>query len=95
MFIEMSAEKMRKLIQDCQRDIAAYLPPESGISERHLLQQLSSRLDGQQAQDALGDGWQGWLPTDDDPADDDAISAAPTKWWTEPEFFGTMWKLRS
>jgi hypothetical protein len=94
-FIEMSAEKMRKLIQDCQRDIAAYLPPESGISERQLLQQLSSRLDGQQAQDALGDGWQGWSPADDDPAGDDDISPAPTKWWTEPEFFGTMWKLRT
>jgi len=38
---------MRKLIQDCQRDIAAYLRPESGISERQLLQQLASRLDGQ------------------------------------------------
>lgn len=58
----MSSEKMRKLIQDYQRDIAAYLAPESGISERQLLQQLASRLDGQQAQDALGNGWQAGCP---------------------------------
>ncbi|AAK64894.1 hypothetical protein CDO30_20565 (plasmid) [Sinorhizobium meliloti] len=95
MVTEMSSEKMRKLIQDYQRDIAAYLAPESGISERQLLQQLASRLDGQQAQDALGNGWQGWLPDDEDPAAADDGSPAPTRWWTEPEFFGTMWKLRS
>lgn len=40
------AQKMKKLIEDCERDIAACLHPESGIPERHLLQQLLSRLDG-------------------------------------------------
>lgn len=43
------AQKMKKLIEDCERDIAACLHPESGIPETHLLQQLLSRLDGQQA----------------------------------------------
>lgn len=41
------AQKMKKLIEDCERDIAACLHPESGIPESHLLQQLLSRLDGQ------------------------------------------------
>jgi hypothetical protein len=59
------AQKMKKLIWDCQKDIAAYLPPTSGISEDELLQMLISRLDGSQAREALGDDWQGWWPDDD------------------------------
>ncbi|MBB4185810.1 hypothetical protein GGE07_002460 [Sinorhizobium terangae] len=64
------ALKMKKLIWDCQKDIAAYLPPESGITEHQLLQRLMTRLDGQQAKEALGDDWQGWWPGDDDDGDD-------------------------
>ncbi|RVI02899.1 hypothetical protein CN200_34005, partial [Sinorhizobium meliloti] len=51
--IMADAQKMKKLI------VAACLHPESGIPETHLLQQLLSRLDGQQAKEALGDDWQG------------------------------------
>ncbi|MCK3784944.1 hypothetical protein KEM44_04930 (plasmid) [Sinorhizobium meliloti] len=85
------AQKMKKLIEDCERDIAACLHPESGIPERHLLQQLLSRLDGQQAKEALGDDWQRrWH----DPGGDDDMSPSPTLRWTEPEFFGTIWRLK-
>jgi hypothetical protein len=45
-------EKMKQLIWDCQKDIATYLPPESGISEHELLQTLIARLDGSQAREA-------------------------------------------
>jgi hypothetical protein len=69
-------EKMKQLIWDCQKDIAAYLPPESGISEHELLQMLISRLDGSQAKEALGDDWKGWWPDEDD-GDDDGGSPAP------------------
>ncbi|MDW9908876.1 hypothetical protein GOB14_11860 [Sinorhizobium meliloti] len=65
-------EKMKKLIWDCQQDIAAYLPPESGISEQELLQMLIARLDGSQAKEALGDDWQGWWPNDDHGGGDDS-----------------------
>lgn len=40
------ALKMKKLIWDCQKDIAAYLPDESGISEHELVQMLIARLEG-------------------------------------------------
>jgi hypothetical protein len=59
------AQKMKKLIEDCQREIAAFLPPESGITEHQLLQRLMTRLDGCQARDALGDDWQGWWGDED------------------------------
>ncbi|MDW9620218.1 hypothetical protein [Sinorhizobium meliloti] len=60
---------MKKLIEDCQRDIAAYLPPESGVTDCELLQRLIARLDGRQAKDALGEDWQGWWPENDDDGD--------------------------
>ncbi|MCA1371754.1 hypothetical protein I6F15_31350 [Bradyrhizobium sp. BRP14] len=62
--------KMQKLIEDCQMEIAAYLPPESGITDYELLQRLIACLDGRQAKDALGEDWQGW-PEDWRPEDDD------------------------
>jgi hypothetical protein len=46
-------EKMKQLIWDCQKDIAAYLPPESSISEHELVKMLIARLDGRQAKEAL------------------------------------------
>ncbi|WP_373413726.1 hypothetical protein [Ensifer aridi] len=61
--------RMQKLIEDCQKDIAAYLPPESGITDYELLQRLITRLDGRQAKDALGEDWQGWWPKDNDDGD--------------------------
>ncbi|WP_457813738.1 hypothetical protein [Sinorhizobium meliloti] len=80
------AQKMKKLI------VAACLHPESGIPETHLLQQLLSRLDGQQAKEALGDDWQGrWH---DPEGDDDMSPSPPPLWWTQPEFFGTIWRLK-
>ena len=63
------ALKMKQLIWDCQKDIAKYLPDESGITEHQLLQQLLDRLDGQQAKEALGDDWRGWWPDDDGDGD--------------------------
>lgn len=69
------ALKMKKLIEDCQRDIAEYLPSESGVTEHQLLQRLMFRLDGPQAKDALGDDWKGWWP--DDEGGDDGGSPAP------------------
>ncbi|MDW9433814.1 hypothetical protein GOA59_25380 [Sinorhizobium meliloti] len=91
----MSAEKIRKLIEDLQRDICVYLAPASAISEHQLPEQLLSSLDRQQAKEALGPDQQGGTPDDDDRAGDDGISQVPTTWRTEPEFFGTMWKLKS
>ncbi|WP_164867054.1 hypothetical protein [Sinorhizobium meliloti] len=70
------ALKMKQLISDCQKDIAAYLPPDSGISEHELVKMLIARLDGRQAKQALGDDWKGWWP-DDDGGDDDGGSPAP------------------
>lgn len=43
---------MKQLIWDCQKDIAAYHPPESGISEHELVKMLMARLDGRQAKEA-------------------------------------------
>lgn len=54
------AQKMKKLIWDCQKDIAEYLPDESGISEHQLMQMLIALLGGSQAKEALGDDWKGW-----------------------------------
>ncbi|MGZ2438221.1 hypothetical protein [Sinorhizobium medicae] len=87
------AQKMKKLIEDCEGNIAACLHPESGIPETHLLQQLLSRLDGQQAKEALGDDGQGGLPYSDDADEDDDINPSPTL-WTQPEFFGAIWRLK-
>src|SRR5688572_16568147 len=63
--IMADALKMKQLIWDCEKDIAAYLPDESGISEHELVQMLIARLDGSQAKEALGVDWQGWWPDDD------------------------------
>ncbi|MQV98069.1 hypothetical protein GHK46_12080 [Sinorhizobium medicae] len=59
-------EKMKQLIWNSQKDIAAYLPPESSISEHELLQKLNARPGGRQAKEVLDDGWQGRWPDDDD-----------------------------
>lgn len=75
--ISADKEKMKQLIWNCQKDIAAYLPPESGISEHELLQSLIARLDGSQAKEALGDDWQGWWPDDDDGGGDDSPIPQP------------------
>ncbi|MBB4184303.1 hypothetical protein [Sinorhizobium terangae] len=59
------ADKMKRLIEDCQRDIAAYLPPNSAIAPEELLNRLVARLEGRQAEEALADEWQSWWPNDD------------------------------
>ncbi|MCA1408521.1 hypothetical protein I6F26_30185 [Ensifer sp. IC3342] len=59
------ANKMKTLIEDCQRDIAAYLPPDSAIAPEELLNRLIARLDGRQAKEALNDDWQSCWPNDD------------------------------
>ena len=43
---------MKQLIWDCQKDIAAYHPPESGISEHELVKMLMARLDGRPTKEA-------------------------------------------
>lgn len=49
-------EKMKKLIWDSQEDIAEYLPPESGVSDRELLQKLITRLRLPSIEASLGAG---------------------------------------
>ena len=49
------SDKMRKLIKDCQKDLAEYLPPDSGITEKQIINRLLGRLDGPQAREALGE----------------------------------------
>lgn len=43
---------MKRLIWDCQKDIAAYVTPQSGIGEDEPLQMQTSPLDGGQAKRA-------------------------------------------
>lgn len=45
---------LKELVRDCQNDLAAYLPPDSGISKREVISKLLSRLDGPQARKAMG-----------------------------------------
>ncbi|ACP22708.1 conserved hypothetical protein (plasmid) [Sinorhizobium fredii NGR234] len=62
----MNAEKMRKLIEDCQRDLREYLSSDSGISDREMIIELLIRLDGPQARDALGEESE-WRPRPEEP----------------------------
>ncbi|OAP40119.1 hypothetical protein AU381_11340 [Sinorhizobium glycinis] len=57
----MKTEKMRKLIEDCRRDLWDYLSSDSGISDREIIITLLNRLDGPQAKDALGED-SDWRP---------------------------------
>jgi hypothetical protein len=41
------ALKVRKLIWDCEKGIAASLPPESGITEHQAVQRLLTRPAGE------------------------------------------------
>lgn len=45
---------LTKLVKDCIGDLAAYLPPDSGISANDVVSTLLGRLDGPQARKALG-----------------------------------------
>jgi hypothetical protein len=47
--------KLERLVKDCQRDLAKYLVPDSGISDRQVINMLLHRLDGPQAREALGE----------------------------------------
>lgn len=58
----MNAEKMRRLIEDCRRDLDEYLEPDCGISDREIIIALLCRLDGPQARDALGEEFD-WRPS--------------------------------
>ena len=44
---------LRALVLDCQRELARYLKPDSGIGEREVIDRLFARLDGPQARGAL------------------------------------------
>lgn len=61
----MNAQKIRKLLDDCRRDLSEYLSPESGISDREIVIALLYRLDGPQAMDALGEDFDYGPPADD------------------------------
>lgn len=45
--------EMRKLITDCQDDLATWIVPDSGISDHQVLNTLLGRLDGPQSRAAL------------------------------------------
>ncbi|OHV75359.1 hypothetical protein [Ensifer sp. LCM 4579] len=60
----MNVQKIRKLVDDCRRDLSEYLSPESGISDREIVIALLYRLDGPQAMDALGEDFD-YRPADD------------------------------
>lgn len=46
-------EKLRRLVMDCQKDLAQYLPPDSGVTKDEIISRLLARLDGTQAREAL------------------------------------------
>lgn len=45
--------KLEQLVRDCQRDLGIYLVPNSGVTDRQVINKLLSRLDGLQAREAL------------------------------------------
>lgn len=47
---------LEALVRDCQHDLAAWMPPDSGVSDRDVIRRLLMRLDGPQARKAMGDG---------------------------------------
>jgi hypothetical protein len=47
---------LRCLVRDCQNDIAAWMPPDSGLSDQEVIRKLLVRLDGPQGREAMGDG---------------------------------------
>lgn len=51
---EARAERLAALVRACQRDLAACLPPDAGITDREVISALLGRLDGPEARDALG-----------------------------------------
>lgn len=50
---QMSKKKLQRLVKDCQQELAKYLVPNSGISDREVINALLQRLDGPQAMEAL------------------------------------------
>ena len=52
--LERENAALRELVIDCQADLAAWIVPDSGISECTVIGQLLQRLDGPQARAALG-----------------------------------------
>ena len=69
----MNADKMRRLIEDCRRDLHDYLEPDCGISDREIIIALLYRLDGPQARDALGEELDRWRSLPEGPASARAI----------------------
>lgn len=49
------AEKLIRLVKDCQKDLAQYLPPDSGVTKDEVIARLLERLDGPQAREALNE----------------------------------------
>jgi hypothetical protein len=46
---------LEALVWDCRRDLADWLPPDSGVPDREVLRRLLARLDGPQARQAMGE----------------------------------------
>lgn len=44
---------LETLVRDCQRDLGIYLVPNSGVTDRQVINKLLSRLDGPQAREAV------------------------------------------
>lgn len=45
--------KLEQLVRDCQRDLGIYLVPDSGVTDRQVINKLLSRLDGPQAREVF------------------------------------------
>lgn len=52
--LQRREQAVRQLVLDCQSDLAAYVVPDSGISEHDVVNTLLGRLDGPQSRAALG-----------------------------------------
>lgn len=46
-------QKLIRLVKDCQKDLAQYLPPDSCVTKDQVISRLLARLDGPQAREAL------------------------------------------
>lgn len=47
---------LKNLVKDCQTDLAKYIVPDSGITEKEVISRLLYRLDGPQSRAALKEG---------------------------------------
>jgi len=53
--LKQQVERLRELVLDCQRTLAAWIVPDSGITDAAVLDTLLELLDGQRSRKALAD----------------------------------------